>query len=65
MKVNLLKAEIARAGMTQSELAKVIGMTAQTFSKRMKKQSFNLEEAEKIIKVLDIKNAADIFLSSH
>lgn len=62
MKTNLLKAEIAKAGMTQSELAKSIGMSPQVFSIRLKKGTFKIEEAQEMIKVLKIKNAADIFL---
>ncbi len=62
MKINLLKAEIAKAGMTQSDLAKAIGMSPQVLSVRLKKGLFNLDEAKEIIKVLKIDNAADIFL---
>ena len=62
MKVNLLKAEIAKAEMTQTSLAKAIDMSPQTLSKRMKSGKFNLEEAQKIIDVLNLENGADIFL---
>lgn len=62
MKANLLKAEIAKAEMTQTSLASAIGMSPQTLSKRLKSGKFNLEEAQKIIKILRLENGADIFL---
>ena len=64
MKANLLRAEIARAGMTQGGLAEKIGLSSQTLSKKIISGKFKLEEAEKIIRVLKIKNPIEIFLTS-
>lgn len=64
MKANLLKAEIARAGMTQTKLAEEIGMSPQTLSKKIITGKIGLDEAEKIIRVLRIKDPVDIFLRS-
>jgi len=64
MKANLLKAEIARAGMTQTKLAEEIGMSPQTLSKKIVTGKIGLDEAEKIIRVLRIKDPVAIFLRS-
>jgi DNA-binding XRE family transcriptional regulator len=64
MKANLLKAEIARAGMTQTKLAEEIGMSPQTLSKKIITGKIGLDEAEKIIRVLRIKDPVAIFLRS-
>ena len=65
MKANLLKAEIARAGMTQTKLAEEIGMSPQTLSKKIITGKIGLDEAEKIIRVLRIKDPVAIFLRSN
>lgn len=64
MKANLLKAEIARAGMTQTKLAEEIGMSPQTLSKKIITGKIGLDDAEKIIRVLRIKDPVAIFLRS-
>lgn len=65
MKANLLKAEIAKADMTQTELAEKIGMSPQTLSKKIKTGKFGLTEVEKIIRVLNLINPIEIFLTSN
>lgn len=64
MNVKALKAEIIRAGYTQAEVAKLIGISETTMSRRMKNEDFGLDEAEKLIKLLDIQNPQDIFFAS-
>ena len=58
---NQLRAEIVRAGMTQKEVANSIGISANTFSIKMNTGTFGLDEAEKIIELLDIKDPGAIF----
>lgn len=58
---NALKAEIARNGMTQSSVAKSIGISANTFSTKMKNGTFGIDEAEAISKLLNIGNPGAIF----
>ena len=62
MNVNALKAEIVRNGYTMAQVAKLIGISETTMSRRLKKQDFGLDEAERLIDVLHIQNPGDIFL---
>ena len=52
MNVNALKAEIVRNGYTMAQVAKLIGISETTMSRRLKKQDFGLDEAERLIDVL-------------
>lgn len=58
---NALRAEIARNGLTQKDVAKSIGVTATTFSKKMKDGSFGIVEAKMMIDLLGIRNPDAIF----
>jgi len=60
---NQLRAEMARAGMTQKQVANSIGISENTFSKKMKDGSFGLEEAEKMITLLDIQDPGAVFFA--
>ncbi len=62
MNVNALKAEIVKNGYTIAEVAKLIGLSETTMSRRLKKQDFGLDEAERLIDVLHIQNPGEIFL---
>ena len=62
MNVNALKAEVVRNGLTMAQVAKLIGISKTTMSRRLKKQDFGLDEAERLIDVLHIQNPGDIFL---
>lgn len=64
LNANALKAEIARNGMTQATVAKSIGISANTFSTKMKNGTFGIDEAEAIAKVLNIGNPGAIFFSA-
>ena len=65
MNISALKAEFIKNGMTQAEVAKKIGISETTMSRRMKKQDFGLDEAERLIKLLHIQNPGDIFLTGN
>ena len=58
-----LRAEIARNGMTQGQVADRIGMTASTFSRKMNTNGFGINEADEIIKLLGIQNPCAIFFA--
>lgn len=60
---NELKAAIARKGLRQSDVAKAIGISEKTFISRVKKGAFGTDEAEKMIRLLDIENPAKIFFA--
>lgn len=61
MNKNLYKAALAEKGYTQRELAKRLNMAESTLSRKIKNDTFTLKEAEKIIKILEIKNPLNIF----
>lgn len=57
---NLLKAAIARAGMTQGDLAYAIGIASCTLSAKMSgTYCFNTDEIDAICNVLDITDNAE------
>ena len=56
-----LRAEIARSGLKYKDVAKSIGVTATTFSKKMRDGSFGITEAGIMIRLLGIQNPDAIF----
>jgi len=58
-----LKGRIVAKGMTHAEVASAIGMSLSTFGRKMKKGTFGLDEADKLIEVLEIKNPGEIFFN--
>ena len=64
LNANALKAEIVRNGMTQGEVARRIGITGATFSKKMRTNGFGIDEADKLIKLLGIQDPGAIFFSA-
>ena len=58
---NALRAKIVENGMTQREVAKQIGISEKTFSLKMNSGKFGLDEAEKMIDLLNIENPNSIF----
>ena len=63
--VNEIKGKMAAKGLTQEMVAQKIGMAPRTFSLRLKKGVFGTDEADKLIEILDIQNAADIFFAKN
>ena len=61
---NALKAEIVRNGLTQKEVAEMIGVSEKTFNSRMQRGVFGTDEAEIMINRLGIKNPIDIFFAN-
>ena len=61
---NALKAEIVRNGLTQKDVAKKIGISEKTFISRMKNGFFGTDEAEIMIRELNIANPAAIFFAN-
>lgn len=60
---NALRAEIVKNGLTQKDVAKMIGISEKTFIARMNKGAFGTDEAEIMIRELKIKNPARIFFA--
>lgn len=62
MNTDKLRGIIAERGYSQRKIAEVIGVTEKTFYNKMKKGVFGTDEAEAMIKFLNIKNPSEIFL---
>lgn len=67
MQANLLRAQMARVGITQAEVAKACGITENTLSNKLSgKTEFKADEIVAICDILQIENPAlknDIFLT--
>ena len=59
-----LKGIIAERGYSQRFVAQAIGMQEKTFYNKMRKGVFGTDDAEAMIEFLQIKNPAEIFLTS-
>ncbi len=60
---NMLRAKIAENGMTQKEVASRIGMSEKTFSLKIKNGKFGLDEADQLIKLLNIDRPELVFFA--
>lgn len=58
-----LRGIIAERGYSQRQVAKYLGMTEKTFYTKMKKGSFGIDEAAKMIELLEIKEPTRIFFA--
>lgn len=63
MDKQLLRSYIVRAGFTNAEVAKQIGISESTMVKRMRTGNFGLVEIKKMIDFLNIENPDEVFLS--
>ncbi len=57
-----LRGIISEKGLSQREVAKCLGITEKTFYSKMKKGVFGTDEAERMVRLLEIKDPASIFL---
>lgn len=60
---NALRGRIAEKGLSQSDVAKAIGITPKTFYIKMNKKIFGSDEIEAMIALLDISEPAKIFFA--
>lgn len=58
-----LRGIIAERGMSQRQVAKLLGMNEKTFYSKMQKGVFGTDEVEQMVELLSIPNPADIFLA--
>lgn len=58
-----LRGIIAERGMSQRQVAQILGMTEKTFYTKMRKGVFGTDEAEQMIALLNINNPVEIFLA--
>lgn len=61
--VNKLRGCIVSNGMTQEQVAKLLGITPKTFYLRMKKRVFLSDEIEQMIDMLGIDDPMPIFFA--
>jgi len=61
--VRLLRAYMVKAGYTQKSLAKELGITEQTLTRKLKRRVFGTDEAAKIVSLLEIDNPEAVFFS--
>lgn len=59
-----LRGLIAERGLSQSDVAKALGITPATMCYKMEKGTFKCNEAEQIIHLLDIKDPVSIFFTT-
>lgn len=62
--INELKKIIKEKGYTQKEFAQLLGSSSKALEKRMKRGKLGSEEMNLMIKILDIKNPAEIFFNN-
>ncbi|HIW41153.1 MAG TPA: DUF739 domain-containing protein [Candidatus Mediterraneibacter vanvlietii] len=63
IKTDELRGEIARNGLSQSDVAKMIGVTPKTFYEKMKNGVFGSDEIEIMIEKLNIRDPMAIFFA--
>ena len=56
-----IRAEITRAGKTMAEVAAALDITRPTLLKRLREGKLGLDDANKLIKFLGIKNPSYVF----
>ena len=61
---NRLRGAIRSKGMTQGQLAKEMGISEQTLSRKMNKGILNSTEMDLMIKILDIVDPSAIFFAN-
>lgn len=63
IKTDELRGEIAKNGLSQSDVAKMIGITPKTFYEKMKNGVFGSDEIEIMIEKLNIRDPMAIFFA--
>lgn len=63
IRVNEIKGRMVAKGYNQTELAKMLGITAKTLGLKFQKGVLGSDEIEKLIEILDIENPIDIFFA--
>lgn len=63
IKTDELRGEIAKNGLSQSDVAKMIGVTPKTFYEKMKNGVFGSDEIEIMIEKLNIRDPMAIFFA--
>ena len=66
MNSDMLKGKMTEKKYTQKKLAKEMGITTQALNAKLnKRSSFTIDEATKIISILEINNPSEIFFTDY
>lgn len=60
---NKLRGKIVEKGLSQRDVAQILGMSDATFYRKMKERKFDSSEISKMIVALDIENPMEIFFA--
>lgn len=60
---NKLRGLMAEKGLSQRRLAEMLGMSEKTLCTKLKRGVFGTDDAQKLIKILEIENPNDIFFA--
>ena len=60
---NLYRASLAKAGYTQEQLAKALGIAESTLIRKVKNDAITMDEANKIIGILKIDDPSSVFFT--
>ena len=63
IRTDRLKGKLAEKGISQSEMAKMIGITPKTFYEKMARGVFGSDEIEVMIERLNMSDPVDIFFA--
>ena len=63
LNVNALKAEWVKKGLTQQDVAHMVGISTKTLSLQLKRGILGSDTIEILIKELEIKNPVEIFFA--
>ncbi len=63
MNIRLLKEQIVKNGLTQEDIAKELGISETVFNKRLKRGEFGSEDAQQLIRLLEIDDPVPIFFN--
>ena len=61
---NLIRSKIVEKGLTQKQVAALIGMSEKTFSIKMNNGKFGLDEAQKMVDLLKIDKPEKYFFAN-
>lgn len=63
IRIDMLRGEIAKNGYSQTDIARMIGVTPKTFYDKMKRGIFGSDEIEVMIRELRIEDPVAIFFA--
>lgn len=64
VKSNEIKGLIVKNNLKQQDVAKMLGISPKTFSKKLRERKFNTDEMYSLIKILHIENPSEIFFAN-